>query len=226
MVQTGYLPTPRSVTAVVHYRNSKNGDDGCDTSESTLMLGDGGKFIYPGHYTSRLDCVSGLYWQATYGTPLKGTTQAEALNHSMAVIFGSMCKQFNLGQTSHSASWLFCEKMGDSYPAFESLITPGTAFYGDPQQESLSKVVTTNNNKKDFWILAGVSNHAFCLIARLLGGYSWERAGEIWFQSMERCKAASTIDFEGFARITIEIAASDVEKRLVNDAWIAVGVTP
>lgn len=75
-------------------------------------------------------------------------------------------------------------------------------------------------------IYSGIPNKAFYLVAEALGGYSWEKAGQIWWKALQT-KVHANCTFLQFADATVDIAeefGSDAVQA-VRDAWDAVGVT-
>jgi Zn-dependent metalloprotease len=78
-------------------------------------------------------------------------------------------------------------------------------------------------------INSGIPNRAFCLTALSLGGFAWERAGRVWYETLRDPRLKPNASFLGFARLTVTVAArlygadSDVEKA-VSDAWGQVGI--
>jgi hypothetical protein len=80
-------------------------------------------------------------------------------------------------------------------------------------------------------INSGIPNRAFYLAAVQIGGYAWEKAGRIWYETLLSPRMTPKIDFRGFARLTSATAAQlygagSPETKAVDDAWRAVGVLP
>jgi hypothetical protein len=74
---------------------------------------------------------------------------------------------------------------------------------------------------------SGIPNHAFYLTAVAIGGYAWEAAGHVWYESL-RASTPST-DFQAFAETTDSKAgelygAGSTEQKAVRDAWDRVGI--
>ncbi|NEE07870.1 peptidase M4 family protein, partial [Streptomyces sp. SID7499] len=70
---------------------------------------------------------------------------------------------------------------------------------------------------------SGIPNRAFYLLATALGGNSWERAGQIWFDVLTGGELTANADFAQFARLTVAAAgdrfgAGD-EREAVLKAW-------
>ena len=65
------------------------------------------------------------------------------------------------------------------------------------------------------------------LVAIGLGGYSWERAGKIWYETLLDSKLGRNADFKAFADLTCANALRLYDqsvKDIVTKAWTTVGV--
>jgi len=119
--------------------------------------------------------------------------QAGALNESLADVFGSLVAQRKSGQSAAEASWLIGEgilREDVSGAALRSLKAPGTAYDDDvlgidPQPFHMSDYANTSADKGGVHINSGIPNHAFYLLAQYLGGNAWEKAGQIWYDSLQ-----------------------------------------
>ena len=75
---------------------------------------------------------------------------------------------------------------------------------------------------------SGIPNHAFYLTAAALGGYAWEKAGRIWYETLRDKRLRPTATFRQFAHYTVANAGhvfGTGERRAVAGAWKAVGIT-
>ncbi|MEU5607348.1 M4 family metallopeptidase [Streptomyces sparsogenes] len=163
--------------------------------------------------------------------------QSGALNESMSDVFGSLTKQFQLGQTAEEADWLIgAGLLGDrvSGVALRSMKAPGTAYDDDvlgkdPQPATMDDYVRTSRDNGGVHINSGIPNHAFYLVARALGGHAWERAGQIWYGALTGGELASDADFADFAQLTVAAAQARYgkgeEQRAVLEAWTKVGIS-
>ena len=142
--------------------------------------------------------------------------QSGALNESMSDVFGSLVKQFKLGQEAGDADWLIGadvfspEIQGD---ALRSMKAPGTAFDDptlgkDQQPADMDSYVETVEDNGGVHINSGIPNHAFYTTATTLGGRAWERAGKIWYDSLRDPALKPRDDFGTFAAITLRVAAA------------------
>jgi Zn-dependent metalloprotease len=202
-----------------------------------MVYGDGsGRLFKEGSLTSSVDVIG---HELTHGVTqftaaLKYSKQSGALNESMSDVFGSLVKQFGLGQTAEQADWLIgegilVESLGQ---ALRSMKAPGTAFKFDDQPATMAdyKDLPDDNNPRNdnggVHINSGIPNKAFYLAATALGGNAWEKAGPIWFKTLtEKLKADA--QFVDAANATVEAAGelySSQEQDAVRGAWQEVGV--
>jgi hypothetical protein len=76
-------------------------------------------------------------------------------------------------------------------------------------------------------INSGIPNHAFFLVARRLGGFAWEQAGAIWYETLHQLSPTS--DFQNCADITAQVAGAkfgtgSTQQLAVISAWDEVGI--
>jgi Zn-dependent metalloprotease len=163
--------------------------------------------------------------------------QPGALNESMSDVVGSLVKQRLLGQTADQADWLIGAGLFTSAiqgVALRSMKDPGTAYDDpvigkDPQPAKMSDYVNTTRDNGGVHINSGIPNKAFYLTAVNLGGYAWDRAGRIWYDTLRNSQVRPTTGFRRFARVTVEVAgqlygAGSTEQKAVQDAWHEVEV--
>jgi Zn-dependent metalloprotease len=154
--------------------------------------------------------------------------QSGALNESFSDVVGSMVKQWHTGQDASQASWLLGEHMlaPEHGLAIRSLKDPGNrklTWYEDDQLQSMDAYV----DGADVHDSSGIPNHAFYLAAKKMGGFSWEKAGPIWYEAFAKLKPAAS--FQDAARATSDVADSrfgnkSKEFKAVVSAWQAVKV--
>ncbi|MFF0432224.1 M4 family metallopeptidase [Streptomyces sp. NPDC004327] len=163
--------------------------------------------------------------------------QSGALNESVSDVFGSLVKQYALGQTADQADWLIGEGLLgpaiDKGTALRSMKAPGTAYDDDelgkdPQPATMDGYVRTHSDNGGVHINSGIPNHAFYLVATALGGNAWDRAGQIWYDVLTGGTLDSEATFKDFAAATVAAAkaryAQGDEAKAVQDAWATVGV--
>ena len=77
-------------------------------------------------------------------------------------------------------------------------------------------------------IFSGIPNKAFYLACVAFGGYSWEKAGQIWWKTMNSGKIPARCSFSQFADVTVDVAEEKFDKeaaQIVRKAWKDVGVS-
>ncbi|OOG43870.1 M4 family metallopeptidase [Polaromonas sp. A23] len=154
--------------------------------------------------------------------------QAGALNESFADVMGSMVKQWHARQTVTQANWLLGENMlaPQHGLAIRSLKDPGNrklTWYDDDQIKTMEQYL----DGADVHDSSGIPNHAFYLAAKKMGGFSWEKAGLIWYGAFAKLKPRAS--FLDAARATCAAAESrfgskSKEYLAVHSAWQAVKV--
>jgi len=162
--------------------------------------------------------------------------QAGAINESLADVFGVMVVQYAKKQTVSEASWLVGEEIFTpevNGHALRSLRAPGMAFDDDilgkdPQPYHMDFYVNTYTDYGGVHINSGIPNHAFYLLAQYLGGYSWTKAGQIWYQAMQTLQNPRAT-FADWADTTVETAwrlfgAGSFEVAMTRRAWKLVGI--
>lgn len=162
--------------------------------------------------------------------------QPGALNESVSDVFGSLIKQYTLGQTAAEADWLVGAGLlapRVTGTALRSMKAPGTAYDDDvlgkdPQPATMAGYVKTGRDNGGVHINSGIPNHAFYLLATALGGHAWERAGQIWYDVLTGGELSAQASFEDFAKLTVAAARAryreGAEHRAVAKAWQQVGV--
>jgi len=163
--------------------------------------------------------------------------QPGALNESMSDVFGSLVKQFQKNQSATDADWVIGEGLLTSNVngvGIRSMKAPGTAYNDpvlgkDPQPAHMKDYVNTISDNGGVHINSGIPNHAFYVTAVELGGYAWEKAGQIWYITL-RDKLSSGSNFQNCADLTYATAvdlfgAGSLEQQAVKKGWDAVGIT-
>ncbi|RFU37138.1 peptidase M4 family protein [Actinomadura logoneensis] len=221
--------------STVHYGE---GYDNAFWNGEQMVYGDGDGTLFT-EFTGPLD-VTGH--ELTHGVTqftagLEYYGQSGALNESVSDVFGSLIKQWHLGQTADQADWLIGQGLlapGVRGEALRSMKAPGTAYDDpqlgkDPQPADMAHYVNTYRDNGGVHINSGIPNRAFYLAAAAIGGHAWERAGQIWYGTLTGGKLPSTVDFAGFAAATVDTAGtlygtSAAEVTAVREAWTGVGV--
>lgn len=221
--------------ATVHY--SRDYDNAFWDGER-MVLGDGDGEVF-GRFSASLTVIGhelahGLT-QFTSGLAYAG--QSGALNESVSDVFGALVEQRALRQDVDEASWLigaglFLPAVTGS--ALRSMKAPGTAYDDDqlgrdPQPADMDGFVETDADNGGVHINSGIPNRAFFLAASRLGGFAWERAGQVWHDACTSGRLTADTDFTAFAAQTRTSAAERFGTGDVLDAvgaaWEQVGVS-
>ncbi len=204
-----------------------------------MVFGDGDG-VYFNDFTIALDVIGHELTHGVTGSEanLLYQGQSGALNESISDVFGSLVKQYVLRQTADKADWpigagLFTSKVRGT--ALRSMKAPGTAYDDpvlgkDPQPADMAHYVNTSTDSGGVHINSGIPNHAFYLVATKIGGYAWQKAGQIWYDTLlDHPKLPQSANFSAFADLTIQHASirfgnASTERKAVFDAWKQVGV--
>lgn len=162
-------------------------------------------------------------------------SQAGALNESLSDVFGSMVKQFYLNQNVDQADWIIGEHLLAPYikgSGLRSMADPGSAYDDpllgkNPQPKHMDNFITTREDRGGVHINSGIPNRAFYLAATELGGYSGEKAGWVWYDTLCDKTLPQDTDFATFALCTLLHGEKRFNKsvaRSIKNAWETVGV--
>jgi Zn-dependent metalloprotease len=201
-----------------------------------MVFGDGDG-VYFNRFTLSIDVIG---HELAHGVTARTANlayagQSGALNESISDVFGSMVKQYHLGQTAQEADWLIGEGLYTKNvkgAALRSMKAPGTAYDDpvlgkDPQPATFDKYVNSPTDSGGVHVNSGIPNHAFYIVAVGLGGHSWDRAGRIWYATLKDKRLKPRTDFKHFADLTCDNASKaygeEVEE-VVKQAWTDVGV--
>ncbi|KAI0016792.1 hypothetical protein F4780DRAFT_797414 [Xylariomycetidae sp. FL0641] len=206
-----------------------------DPEAAQMVYGDGHDFL--GNFTGAVDVIGHELTHAVteYTSPLDYTGQSGALNEHVSDVFGIMIKQRVQNETAEQADWLIgedCLMPGVKGVALRSMKAPGTAYddprFGkDPQPDNFKDYVKTAEDNGGVHLYSGIPNKAFYLAATAFGGYSWEKAGKIWWAALQSGQVPARCSFVQFADVTADTAAEllgDAAAATVREAWAAVGV--
>lgn len=227
--------------STVHYRV---GYDNAFWDGQQMVYGDGDENLPVGErlfnrFTIAIDVIG---HELTHGVTqfeakLVYSFQPGALNESMSDVFGSLVKQYQKGQTADQADWIIGEGLFTSNVngvGIRSMKAPGTAYDDpvlgkDPQPAHMKDYVNTVSDNGGVHINSGIPNHAFYLIATQIGGFTWEKAGQIWYVTL-RDKLTSSSNFQDCGNRTYQTAgelfgANSLEQQAVKKGWADVGIT-
>lgn len=168
-------------------------------------------------------------------------SQPGALSESIADVLGSLTKQYHLNQTAEQADWLIGAGLFTRQVkgvALRSMKEPGSAFDDpilgkDPQPAHMKDYgrlpIDLDHDFGGVHLYCGIPNKAFHTAAMNLGGYAWEKAGRIWYNTLCDKRLKPGFGFARFASLTLENAKSlygkrSREARMVKGAWKTVGI--
>jgi Zn-dependent metalloprotease len=229
------------LVSTVHYQK---GYDNAFWNGQQMVYGDGDEDLPEdqrlfNRFTISMDVIAHelTHGVTQYEANLRYLTQAGALNESMSDVFGSLVRQYNLGQTAAEADWIIGAGLFTSNVngiGLRSMQAPGTAYDDpvlgkDPQPAHMDDYVDTLNDNGGVHINSGIPNHAFYITAREIGGHAWEKAGAIWYRALT-VKLKSDSDFRDAANLTFEAAAElfgggSLEQKAVQTGWAQVGIS-
>ena len=162
--------------------------------------------------------------------------QSGALNESMSDVFGSLVKQYQRKQAPADADWIIGEGLFTANvngTGIRNMKAPGTAYNDpvlgkDPQPAHMKDYVNTIEDNGGVHINSGIPNHAFYVAAVELGGYAWEKAGQIWYKTLTD-KLSERSTFQDAANMTFEVAGElfgsrSLEQQAVRKGWSEVGI--
>jgi Zn-dependent metalloprotease len=227
--------------STVHYRQ---GYDNAFWDGEQMVYGDGDEDLPAeerlfNRFTIALDIIG---HELTHGVTqfeakLQYFQQPGALNESMSDVFGSLVKQYQTKQIANEADWiigagLLTENVNGI--GIRSMKAPGTAYDDpvlgkDPQPAHMRDYVNTISDNGGVHINSGIPNHAFYITAVELGGFAWEKAGQIWYVTLKD-KLGANSKFQDCANLTYQTAgelfgAGSIEQQAVRKGWSEVGLT-
>ncbi|MFC7218774.1 M4 family metallopeptidase [Streptomyces polyrhachis] len=220
--------------ATVHYGRDYN-NAFWDGGQMVFGDGDGELFL---DFTTSVEIIGHelAHGLTQFTANLEYFGQSGALNESVSDVFGSLVKQYTLGQTAQDADWLIGSGLlapRVQGTALRSMKAPGSAYDddvlgSDPQPATMDGYVRTSEDNGGVHINSGIPNHAFHLLAVELGGHAWERAGQLWYDVLTGGELRPSADFTEFARLTAAAALARYgegeEHTAVREAWSRVGV--
>lgn len=205
-----------------------------------MVFGDGDGRVFS-RFTASLDVIGHelAHGVTQHSAALVYEDEAGALNESVSDVFGSLVRQYALGQDVAQADWLIGAELlapGVKGRGLRDMLNPGTAYDDpelgtDPQPAHMDDFVHTQDDNGGVHINSGIPNRAFALAARAIGGRAWEGAGQVWYDVLTGDRIQARCGFATFARLTVDAAAErfgadSAQLRAVADAWRQVGVTP
>lgn len=221
------------IISTVHHRRKYNN---AFWNGSQMVFGDGDGRLFRNFMDLSIVGHELSHGVVQYSGGLTYQDQSGALNESFADVFGVMAEQYARKQTVSEASWLVGATIfGPEIhgQALRSLKTPGLAYDDpllgkDPQPYHMDLYVNTSSDYGGVHINSGIPNQAFYLLAQLLGGYAWEKAGQIWYRAMQTLNnpLATFTDWadETVAAATTLFDAHSYEVQMTRRCWRLVGI--
>ena len=229
------------LSSTVHY---DKGYDNAFWDGQQMVYGDGDEDMPVSErlfnrFTSSLDVIGHelTHGVTQYEANLVYSNQQGALNEAVSDIFGSLVKQYQRGQTADAADWIIGEGLFTANingVGIRSMKAPGTAYNDpvlgkDPQPAHMRDYKTTFEDNGGVHINSGIVNHAFYVTALEIGGFAWEKAGQIWYKALTE-KLQSNSNFQNAADLTFEAASEifgvgSLEQNAIKTGWTEVGIT-
>ncbi|GAB2441610.1 M4 family metallopeptidase [Nocardia tengchongensis] len=218
------------IAALVHYGTAF--DNAFWDGQGHMFFGDGDGRILT-DTTRGMDVIG---HELTHGVTqhtanLVYSGESGALNESISDVFGSLVKQYHLGQTAAQADWLIgADIVGPLLkPALRSMTAPGTANKHDNQPADMTHFVQTTSDNGGVHTNSGIPNRAFAVTAITIGGSAWLAPGTIWYETLNDPRLKPNSTFAGFAALTLKNArtrygATSPEADAVRAGWDAVKV--
>ena len=227
--------------STVHYQK---GYDNAFWNGSQMVYGDGDEDQPEANrlfnrFTASIDVIG---HELTHGVTqfeagLVYWDQPGALNESFSDVFGSLVKQFQRQETADQANWIIGEGLFTSNVngvGIRSMKAPGTAYDDpvlgkDPQPAHMDNYVKTIEDNGGVHINSGIPNHAFYVVATEIGGFAWEKAGQIWYKTLTE-KLTERSSFQETADLTFAAAGElygtgSLEQNAVKTGWAEVGIS-
>jgi Zn-dependent metalloprotease len=180
-----------------------------------MIYGDGDHIVFAS-FTSDIDIIGHelTHGVTEYEANLVYENQPGALNESFSDVFGIMIKQRYFNQDVKKADWLIGENVlkGKKY-SLRSMKAPGTGYMNhpmlgdDPQPATMDMYVNLPNTSQGDWggvhINSGIPNFAFYVAAYNMGGYSWDKAGRIWYAVLTDKNLGQNANFNDVKNLSI-----------------------
>jgi Zn-dependent metalloprotease len=201
-----------------------------------MLYGDGDGIIFS-TFTKALDVVAHelTHGVITFECNLIYQDEPGALNEHFADVMSALVKQWRNNQTVTQADWLLGPDIMMPASGIKSLRTMKgekayenhPTFGTDPQPKHMRDKYTGTADNGGVHINSGIPNYAFYLVSTALGGYAWQQAGKIWYQTLKNLNRTS--GFQEAASMTYQVAGSEygigsAAQNAVQVAWQEVGI--
>ena len=166
-----------------------------------------------------------------FSAQLEYSDEPGGLNESVSDVFGSMFKQWRREETVDKADWLIGKEIigrGAKARGFECLrdmSNPAARHCLAPQPTHYSDFRAGMDPHES----SGIPNLAFYNTAVAIGGYSWEKAGKIWYEALTGFGPQPNMTMKAFAQRTRSVAKTLFRRdastaSAVDRAWKSVGL--
>jgi Zn-dependent metalloprotease len=199
-------------------------------TQMTYGDGDGNIFV---DFTKGNDVIGHelTHGVTQFSARLAYANEAGGLNESMSDVFGSMFRQWSAKQPVAAADWLIGKDiMGPGAIArgltcLRDMAQPDAAHCLAPQPIHFSQY----RPGMDPHYSSGIPNFAFYKAAMRIGGFSWEKLGQIWYQALTAPPASPNMKMKTFALRTTRLAKNMYRTEpgiyeAVMEAWRDVGL--
>ena len=199
---------------------------------SQMVYGDGDGSIFV-DFTKGNDVIG---HELTHGVTqhslqLAYSGDAGGLNESISDCFGSMFRQWEAKQNVVKADWLIGrDVMGAAskkkgLTCLRDMANPAAKHCLAPQPTKYSQITPG----MDPHYSSGPPNLAFCTACKTLGGYSWEKVGQVWYRSLTGFGPTPNMTMKAFAARTRQVAqtmyaTAPAVQAAVNAGWTKVGL--
>lgn len=145
-----------------------------------MVFGNGGGGMIKGNaLSSSLNVIAHelTHGVTQYTANLVYKEEPGGLNESFSDVFGIMCEQWSMKQTVDQSKWLIGENVMEKGTALRDMKGEEKV---NPWDDSIFSY-TKYARGIDVHFSSGISNKAFYVAAKEMGGFSWEKAGKIWY---------------------------------------------
>lgn len=166
-----------------------------------------------------------------YTLQLEYDDEPGGLNESLSDCFGSMFRQWRLKQKAESADWLIGRDivgpatLERGFTCLRDMAEPDGKHCLAPQPTRHEELRPGQEPHS----ASGPPNLAFCTASKLVGGYSWETVGKIWYHVMSTAGMVPRMKMAEFAAKTRHAAAElfgadSAAQAAVDTGWKKAGL--
>jgi Zn-dependent metalloprotease len=199
---------------------------------SQMFYGDGDGSIFV-DFTRASDVIGHelTHGVTQYSLQLNYSDEAGGLNESMSDCFGSMFRQWEKKQDFKKAEWLIGDGIigpaakTKGFTCLRDMANPAAKHCLAPQPTHYSQITPG----MDPHFSSGPPNLAFYTACKTLGGRSWEKIGQVWYQSLTGFGPTPDMKMKAFADRTRQVAQTKYSgtpavAAAVDQGWKQVGL--